>query len=244
MSLRTALAASLNVPAVRTLALVGTDRFVERLRALGFAHLTKDGDHYGYSLALGSAEVKLWELVNAYRTLANGGTAGDLTLRPRRAAAPAGAVMDRGAAFIVSDILADPVARSPTFGLDSALDTPVASAVKTGTSKDMRDNWCIGYSERYTAGVWVGNFDGEPMHEVSGVTGAAPIWYAIMEHLHRGRPAGTPLPPVGVVEERVVFEPAIEAPRREWFLAGTAMRAVALVGAGAAARASSIRAAT
>ncbi len=233
VSLRTALAASLNVPAVRTLALVGTDRFVERLRALGFAHLTKDGDHYGYSLALGSAEVTLWELVNAYRTLANGGTSRALTLRPRRRAAPAEAVMDRGAAFIVSDILADPVARSVTFGLDSALNTPVRSAVKTGTSKDMRDNWCIGYSERYTVGVWVGNFDGEPMHEVSGVTGAAPVWYAIMEYLHRGRPAGTPLPPEGVVEERVVFEPAIEAPRREWFLAGTAMRAVAFVGADA-----------
>ncbi len=234
VSLRTALAGSLNVPAVRALVLVGTERFVERLRALGFAHLSQDGDYYGYSLALGSAEVTLWELVNAYRSLANGGVSGVLTLRPRPAPAPPRAVMQEGAAFIVSDILADRAARSVTFGLDSALGTTSHSAVKTGTSKDMRDNWCIGYSPRYTVGVWVGNFSGEPMHDVSGVTGAAPVWHEVMDHLHRGAP-GTPPPPPppppqGVVAEDIVFTPPIEAPRREWFLRGTAMRRIAFAG--------------
>ena len=230
VSLRTALAGLLNVPAVRALVLVGTERFVERLRALGFAHLTQEGDYYGYSLALGSAEVTLWELVNAYRSLANGGVSSALTLRPRPAPAPAKAVMQEGAAFIVSDILADRAARSVTFGLDSALGTTSHSAVKTGTSKDMRDNWCIGYSPRYTVGVWVGNFSGEPMHEVSGVTGAAPVWHEIMDHLHRGAPGTAPPPPQGVVAEDLVFTPPIEAPRREWFLTGTAMRRIAFAG--------------
>ncbi|MGH8565216.1 MAG: transglycosylase domain-containing protein [Gammaproteobacteria bacterium] len=229
VSLRTALAGSLNVPAVRTLVLVGTERFVERLRALGFAHLSQEGDYYGYSLALGSAEVTLWELVNAYRSLANGGVSSALTLRPRPAPVPAKTVMQEGAPFIVSDILADRAARSVTFGLDSALGTASHTAVKTGTSKDMRDNWCIGYSPRYTVGVWVGNFSGEPMHEVSGVTGAAPVWHEVMDHLHRGAPP-PPRPPRGVVAEDIVFTPPIEAPRHEWFLAGTAMRRIAFAG--------------
>ena len=195
VSLRTALAGSLNVPAVRALVLVGTERLVERLRTLGFAHLSQEGDYYGYSLALGSAEVTLWELVNAYRSLANSGVSSVLTLRPRPAPTPAKAVLQEGAAFIISDILADRAARSVTFGLDSALGTTSHSAVKTGTSKDMRDNWCIGYSPRYTVGVWVGNFSGEPMHEVSGVTGAAPVWHEIMDHLHRDARGTAPLPP-------------------------------------------------
>ena len=230
VSLRTALAGSLNVPAVRALVLVGTERFAERLRALGFAHLTQEGDYYGYSLALGSAEVTLWELVNAYRSLANGGVSSALTLRPRPAPVPAKAVMQEGAAFIISDILADRAARSVTFGLDSALGTTSHSAVKTGTSKDMRDNWCIGYSPRYTVGVWVGNFSGEPMHDVSGVTGAAPVWHEIMDHLHRGAPGTAPPSPQGVVAQDLVFTPPIEAPRREWFLTGTAMRRIAFAG--------------
>jgi penicillin-binding protein 1C len=174
--------------------------------------------------------VTLWELVNAYRSLANGGVSAVLTVRPRPAAAPAKAVMQEGAAFIVSDILADRAARSVTFGLDSALGTTSPTAVKTGTSKDLRDNWCIGYSPHYTVGVWVGNFSGEPMHEVSGVTGAAPVWHEVMDHLHRGAPGTAPPPPRGVSAEDIVFTPPIEGPRREWFLAGTAMRRIAFAG--------------
>jgi penicillin-binding protein 1C len=102
-------------------------------------------------------------------------------------------------AFIVADILADPVARATTFGLDSPLVTRGWAAVKTGTSKDLRDNWCVGFSSRYTVGVWMGNASGAPMHGVSGISGAAPVWREVMSHLHAQAPSTAPAPPVGVV---------------------------------------------
>ena len=92
-----------------------------------------------------------------------------------------------------ASILADRESRSGTFGLENPLATRFWTAVKTGTSKDMRDNWCIGFSSRYTVGVWVGNFSGEPMRNVSGVTGAAPVWLEVMNYLHRGLPSETPM---------------------------------------------------
>ena len=88
-------------------------------------------------------------------------------------------VFSKEAAFLISDILSDREARSGTFGLENPLATRFWTAVKTGTSKDMRDNWCIGYSKKYTVGIWVGNFSGEPMWNVSGITGAAPIWVEV-----------------------------------------------------------------
>jgi len=84
-------------------------------------------------------------------------------------------VFGEGASHVIGDILSDRSARAATFGIDNPLATRVWSAAKTGTSKDMRDNWCIGYTSRYTVGVWVGNFSGAPMRDVSGVTGAAPV---------------------------------------------------------------------
>ncbi|MBF0153510.1 MAG: penicillin-binding protein 1C [Magnetococcales bacterium] len=231
VTLRTALAASLNVPAVRALLLAGLDPFVARLRQLGYAHVTEEGAFYGYALALGSVEVSLWQQVAAYRTLATGGVTTPLRLRLDEPALPATRILAEPAAFIVADILADPLARSLTFGIDSPLETPFWSAVKTGTSKHMRDNWCIGFSRRYTVGVWVGNFDGQPMHEVSGITGAAPTWLEIMNHLH---PAGghvpslPPDPPPGVTSTQTTFLPPLESPRPEWFMADTEMPLVQL----------------
>ncbi len=179
---RVALASSLNVPAVKALSLVGMEPFLDKLRQLGIKRLKESGDFYGPALALGSADVSLWELVNGYRTLANEGIWDELHLglkeeslsRKRK-------VFSKEAAFLVSDILSDREARSVTFGLESPLSTRYWTAVKTGTSKDMRDNWCVGYSTRYTVGVWVGNFNGEPMWNVSGITGAAPVWVEIMD---------------------------------------------------------------
>ena len=226
VTVRTALAASLNVPAVRTLMLVGTDPFVSQLQALGFRQITQDGDFYGYSLALGSAEVELWELVNAYRALASGGMASALTLRPRGVRPAASRVLDPAAAWIVSEILSDRTARSLTFGLDNPLATRYWSAVKTGTSKDMRDNWCVGYSDRFTVGVWVGNFNGEPMRNVSGVSGAAPVWLAVMNTLHAGTDAPGLPRPGGVRAVRVDFGADQPSARQEWFLAGTETAAV------------------
>jgi penicillin-binding protein 1C len=222
VSARTALASSLNVPAVRTLILVGVEPFRDRLYELGYAGIDRDGAYYGYSLALGSAEVTLLQQANAYRTLANAGLWSPLRLTLDDGSRSAGRrVMSPEAAFLVSDILSDAAARSRTFGLDSVLATPFWTAVKTGTSKDMRDNWCIGYSDRYTVAVWVGNFEGDSMLDVSGVSGAAPAWHELMLALHRDRPSRAPAAPTALVARRVAFAPAIESPRDAWFLRGT-----------------------
>jgi penicillin-binding protein 1C len=230
VSVRTALAGSLNVPAVRTLALVGVERLRDRLHELGYRGLTQAGEYYGFALALGSADVSLWEQVNAYRTLANGGWYRPLRLRPQADTGPPRRILDEPAAFIVADILADRAGRAITFGLDNPLTTHYWSAVKTGTSKDLRDNWCLGFSRRYTVGVWVGNFEGEAMHDVSGITGAAPVWLEIMDALHAADRATSPAPvsPAGTVQRAVRFDPEIEPPREEWFLSGTEITTVAL----------------
>ncbi len=228
VSARTALASSLNVPAVRAAMLVGPERMVDRLRDFGLSTLVETADHYGYSLALGSADVTLIELANAYRALANGGRAAPIRLRADDPAPAPLRVMDARAAFLVADILADRTARARTFGFDNALATRVWSAVKTGTSKDMRDNWCLGFSRRYTVGVWVGNASGEPMHNVSGMHGAAPVWLDLMSALHAALPSRAPRAPEGLVRVAVRFAEGIEAAREEWFIAGTERSRVAL----------------
>ncbi len=279
VSARTALAASLNVPAVRTLAMVTPDAFFRQLRSLGLP-LRETGDYYGYSLALGSAEVPLLHLANAYRALANGGRAGPVALRPAaapampavagargagRAAAAAGPskapagpatepAIDPRAVFIVGDILSDGNARARTFGTDSVLATRFWTAVKTGTSKDMRDNWALGWSQRYTVGVWVGNAGGAPMHDVSGTSGAAPVWAEVMGWLHRSGTQGgggarsrAPAPPPGLVRAAVRFGPEpggtrlIESAREEWFIAGTQQPLFAVDGGASGATAMAAR---
>ncbi len=229
VSVRTALASSLNVPAVRTLTMVSPDAFFQELQTLGL-ELRESGGYYGLSLALGSSEVSLLQLTNAYRVLANGGRVSPVApfLVPSKPQPPKWTrAIDSGAAFIVGDILSDPNARARTFGLDSVLATRFWSAVKTGTSKDMRDNWAVGWSQRYTVGVWVGNAAGGAMHDVSGSSGAAPMWAAVMGHLHAHEASRAPRPPKGVVQAAVHFGPAVagsnplEAARSEWFLMGT-----------------------
>lgn len=219
MTLRTALARSRNVPAVALLQRIGGEVLLDHLHRLGIESLRQSAQHYGPGLALGSGEVSLWELVAAYRALASGGTYAPLRLRPEEAVAPATRVFGAEAAFVIGDILADREARAGVFGLDGALTTPFWAAVKTGTSTDMRDNWCVGYSRRYTVGVWVGNFSGAPMGDVSGVTGAAPIWADLMRWLHRNEPSMAPEPPAGVVAATVVLPEGRTV--REWFLKGT-----------------------
>jgi penicillin-binding protein 1C len=220
VSARTALSSSLNIPAVRTLMLVEPDNFGSRLKALGFRNL-RDGDYYGLSMALGSLDVSLYDLVNAYRTIANSGRWSKMTIDPAHKKSSSRQVMKRGAAFIVSDILSDRTARSLTFGFENPLSTRFWTAVKTGTSKDMRDNWCVGFSDRYTVGVWVGNFSGEPMWNVSGISGAAPVWLDVMNYLHRNR-ASRPLPqPPEVLVKRVSFSVPSEPERNEYFLRGS-----------------------
>nr|WP_306604457.1 penicillin-binding protein 1C [Azonexus sp.] len=249
VSARRALAGSLNVPAVKTLLRVGTDAFHARLKAHGFASLKEDGEWYGYSLALGSADVSLLMLANAYRSLANGGRWSPLRTLPGRTVAsppcsqggcngvftgPPRTVNAPATAFLIADILADRNARADTFGLESWLSTPYWSAVKTGTSKDMRDNWCVGFSRRYTVAVWVGNASGSPMHDVSGISGAAPAWREVMDWLQRGDPgkgraivdSRPPTAPAGLSQRAIRFVPASEPARSEWFLHGTEMSVI------------------
>ena len=246
VSLRQALASSLNVPAVRTLALTSYEPFYRLLKDLGFDTLKRDADHYGYSLALGGAEVTLLQLANAYRALGNGGRVqlvnllaqkttpiptfplrGKESLSPPPQGEGQGGggfgvpALDPKAAYIISDILADSGARALTFGLASPLATRYRASVKTGTSKDMRDNWAVGFAGRYTVAVWVGNFSGAPMHDVSGVDGAAPVWREVMDYLHEGATPAAPAIPEGVMRQRVRYAGALEPEREELFIAGT-----------------------
>lgn len=167
-----ALGSSLNVPAVRTLELVKESRVLGHMTELGFTELMSD-DHYGPSLALGTVDVSLQELTNAYRQLS--------------LFAPEKPFSDETKTQIFAS-LSLPEYRRFTFGLDSLLALPFPAAVKTGTSKDMRDNWCVGFTSEYAVGVWVGNFNGQSMWNVSGMTGAAPIWRSLMLTLHETPP--------------------------------------------------------
>jgi penicillin-binding protein 1C len=181
VSSRTALGSSLNVPAVRTIKLLGVETFAAVLHDLHLRSVVEAGDFYGAALALGSADVSLWDLAGAYRTPANAGVWSPLRLSADSVEpSPPQRIYSAAAAFVISDILADRASRSATFGLENSLATRYWSAVKTGTSKDMRDNWCVGYTNKFTVGVWVGNVSGAPMRDVSGITGAAPVWLDVM----------------------------------------------------------------
>lgn len=233
VSVRTALGASLNIPAVRVGAMLPPDALHQRLNALGF-NLEESAGWYGASLALGSADVTLLALANAYRTLANGGVHAPPALPGLARAAPR-RVLAAGAAYQVTDILADNNARVRTFGFDSHLRTRGFAAVKTGTSKDLRDNWCVGFSDRHTVAVWVGNASGAPMHDVSGISGAAPIWHALVQHLQHGQTSQAPVAPASLRRARVEYADAPEPARDEWFVAGTEP-AQAIAARGGAAR--------
>lgn len=224
VTVRKALASSLNIPAVLTLDKVGVEAFWLTLNNLGF-NLEQQSDYYGNALALGGADISLWQLANAYRTLANGGQKTPVILQPvvnKENLANASTVLSPQASFIISDILSDRNARSLSFGYENFLSTPFWTAVKTGTSKDMRDNWCVGFSQRFTVAVWVGNMQGLPMQDVSGMSGAAPIWHQVISYLEGGAEQQAAIkPPEGVVQHTVNFEGFAQPSYTEWFIAGS-----------------------
>lgn len=187
--MREALGSSLNVPAVWLTERLGAGNVLERLREVGFCSLTQAASHYGLAISLGDGEVTLMELAAAYASLARGGQ----LVRPRGVL---GYVLANGehsvstgsaetqkkrphASFIV-DILRDPRARAASFGESTVFDLPFPVAAKTGTSKGFRDNWAVGFTPSLTVAVWVGNFDGSPMRDVSGIEGAGPLFRAAM----------------------------------------------------------------
>jgi penicillin-binding protein 1C len=193
--MREALASSFNVPAVYLIEQLGVHRFYELLKRLGFRGLDKDAAHYGLALSLGAAEVTLLELVNAYRVFAMEGNFNEAqALRAeydqqgrqiRLTEHAAQRIFSIETAYLITDMLSDNAARFKAFDIDNALHLPFACAVKTGTSKDYRDNWCVGHTNKFAVGVWVGNFTGAPMQGVSGISGAAPLFRSVMLELHR-----------------------------------------------------------
>jgi penicillin-binding protein 1C len=226
VTIRTALANSYNIPAVKTLAFdgiyddpntPGEDGMLTIARKLGITSLTRED--YGLSLTLGGGEVSLLEMTGAYAVIANGGNqvppvailkildhannvvfeyqppAGNQVIRPEHA-------------FLITSILSDNEARTPMFGANSVLNLPFPAAAKTGTSNDYRDNWTLGYTPDIAVGVWVGNADYTPMNDVSGLTGAAPIWSQFMEAANQQLTGGNATPfnrPSGIVD-RVICE--------------------------------------
>jgi penicillin-binding protein 1C len=232
---REALAGSYNVPAVRLAREFGPDAVLATYRRAGLETLNQPADFYGVGITLGNGEVRLLDLARAYAGLARGGslpqvrairwlrTAEGDTLRPRiREAIPMG--ISSSTAYLIADILSDAEARAPAFGRGGALELPFPTAVKTGTTKDYRDNWAVGFTPTHTVAVWTGNFDGKPMKWVSGVSGAAPIMKAVFLEIG---PGGTFEAPAGVTEAVVCpasgSRPGTHCPARrtERFAAGT-----------------------
>ncbi len=224
VTLRTALANSYNIPAVKTLQYVGIyddpnspaqDGFIAMATRLGISTLTRPD--YGLSLTLGGGEVTLKELTGVYATIANNG----LRVPPvaitrildysgtevyRYQAPPQEQVIRPEHAFLISSILSDNEARTPAFGANSVLNLPFSTAVKTGTTNDFRDNWTLGYTPDVAVGVWVGNADYTPMQNTTGLTGAAPIWAEFMQTAIQQLTGGNPTPfsrPGGIVEMTV-----------------------------------------
>jgi penicillin-binding protein 1C len=226
---REALASSYNVPAVEVAERVGVEAFLEALHRAGFSSLRQGASHYGLGLALGTGDVTLLELANAYRALANGGEWTPVRVTPS-SHAPAGGerVMSRGSAALVLSILGDADARSPGFGTETPFDFPFPAAAKTGTSRHFTDNWAVGVTRGFTVAVWVGNFSGRPMEGVSGITGAGPLLYRSMLAAASRRPPGAlPAPEdAGLVPVRVCRLSGLRATTGceslvEWFLPGT-----------------------
>jgi penicillin-binding protein 1C len=223
--LRTALGCSYNVAAVRMLEQVGQPELLNRLRKAGFQSLRHDPDHYGLGLTLGNGEVTLLEMARAYAALANMGLYRDVKYLTKEGdgnlSSPAlrtsgherksqdghgpdsVRIFSRQVAYILAHMLSDRSARQPAFGECSPLDLPFPCAAKTGTTKDYRDNWTVGFTTDYTVGVWVGNFDGRPMHGVSGVSGAGPLFRDIMLALHRERRPEAFARPEGIEERGI-----------------------------------------
>ncbi|HET8835519.1 MAG TPA: penicillin-binding protein 1C [Gemmatimonadales bacterium] len=195
---REALASSYNLPAVDLVNSLGVGSLLSALHRAGFSSLQRSAEYYGLGLSLGNGDVTLLELANGYRALAAGGV-----WRPIRwrAAAPGEApesgrrIVSARSAALVLDILEDPVARIPGFGVETPLDFPFPVAAKTGTSRHFTDNWAVGATGGFTVAVWVGNFSGRPMDGVSGVSGAGPLLHrAVLLAAARHPPGVLPTP--------------------------------------------------
>ncbi|MEZ4667114.1 MAG: transglycosylase domain-containing protein [Anaerolineae bacterium] len=268
VTMRTALANSYNIPAVQTLRRYGVPYLLSLMKRFGVESLGDDADKYGLSLTLGGGEVSLLDLTNAYAVFPNQGsyvpstsilcvldsennivydyengcTAGNPTAKTVNKGAFGRQALDPRLAYIISDILSDNNARSAAFGGNSILNLGnIKASVKTGTTNDIKDNWTVGYTRNLTVGVWVGNSNGDPMVNSSGVTGAAPIWNAVFTGIYNNpdtlqrdfavngqlmpdqaqTPSGMSLREI--CDVRSLRDPASDCRRiNEWFLDGPA----------------------
>ncbi len=198
VTLKTALASSLNVPSVKLLSQNGVDNMINLAESMGIT-TWKDRSRYGLSLALGSAEVKMTDLAQAYSIFANSGKKIEVnpilkiqnylgeTIYEKHNEEKE--VVKKEDAFLINDALSDNFARAPIFGTSSKLVIPGKTvAVKTGTTNNLKDNWCIGWSPSVLVATWVGNNDGTPMSWVaSGVTGATPVWNKIISEVLKNK---------------------------------------------------------
>jgi len=204
MTYRHALGNSLNISAVRVLdSIGGAETLLPRLRELGLSTLTEDAAHYGLGITIGNASVRLIEFANAYACLARLGRFKPSMLLLDASAAEERRLLGENESWLIADILSDNQAREMAFGSYSVLRLPFKCAVKTGTSSTFRDNWTLGYTPEFTVGVWVGNFDNTPMQDVSGVTGAGPIFRDVMLHLHEKHPATWFERPAAISHDRI-----------------------------------------
>lgn len=230
VSYREALGNSYNIAVVRVLEKIGVSTLLNFLRSIDITTLNNSAEHYGLALTLGSGEVKLLELVSAYGIFPRGGK----TLTPRallqKKAIVEHQVLDPKIAWIISDILSDNTARLQQFGEHSALTFDFPVAAKTGTTRNSRDNWTIGFTPSRIVGVWVGNADNTPMRNTSGVTGAGPIFHAVMEEVMKNEPKIGFARPPGMLEREVcklsgkLPTKLCPAVRKEVFVAGTEPR--------------------
>ncbi len=225
---REALGSSLNIPAVLVLQNVGIENSITLANQLGI-HSLGEPQNYDLSLALGGGEISLLELTGAYSAFANGGAYAerilileiydaDGNLLYEHEATPPRQVMDARVAWLITDILSDDRARLIGFGLNSVLKIDRPAAVKTGTTTNFHDNWTIGYTPNLAVGVWVGNSDYKAMRNVSGLTGAAPIWHETIRALLQGKPEAQFTQPGGLIFEN-----------GEWWIEGTKARGVETV---------------
>ena len=226
MTLRAALANSINIPAVKTLNTIGIPTMVDLGKKMGISTWKEPGS-YGLSITLGGADVKMTDMAMVYGVLANQGNRVNLNpilkitdfrgniLEEKKLEKKK--VLDPGVAFIISDILSDNQARAMGFGTNSLLTIQNHTvSVKTGTSDNKRDNWTIGYTPSYLVAVWVGNNDNSPMSQTlaSGITGAAPIWRRTMENLISSKPDEKIPVPENIIQKSCLG-------RNEYFIKGT-----------------------
>lgn len=231
LRLRDALGNSLNIPAVRTIQFVGTETFLQRLHQLGMKSLTETADYYGDGLALGNGGITLFELVQAYATLANQGNFSPLKVLHNEASSSSISVFSPEVSSIIADILSDSDARHLEFGRSALLRFPVQTAVKTGTSTDYRDAWSVGFNHRYTVGIWLGNLDQQPMSKVSGGSGAALVLRAIFAELNRYEETQALYKSPELLKIKICRATGqlatTECPSKiEWFIAGTEPKAI------------------